>query len=106
MREACQRDVDGTSIDTMEEVANQLGIEAEQIMLPADHILLDEARALPAIAVVVLPNGITHFVVIWRRHGRFVQLMDPSPGRRWTHGAGFLSHLYIPKKARPSAGWR
>ena len=28
LREACQTDVDGTSIDTMEEVTNQLGLEA------------------------------------------------------------------------------
>jgi ABC-type bacteriocin/lantibiotic exporter with double-glycine peptidase domain len=38
LREACQTDVDGTSIDTIEEVANQLGLQAEQIMLPADHV--------------------------------------------------------------------
>ncbi len=63
LREACQTDVDGTSIDTLEDVANQLGLEAEQIMLPADHVLLDDARALPAIAVVILPNGMVHFVV-------------------------------------------
>src|SRR5579864_8044031 len=59
LREACQTDVDGTSIDTVEEVVNQLGVAAEQIMVPVDHVLLEEARALPAIAVVVLPNGIT-----------------------------------------------
>jgi ABC-type bacteriocin/lantibiotic exporter with double-glycine peptidase domain len=106
LREACQTDVDGTSIDTMEEVANQLGIKAEQIMLPADHVLLEEARALPAIAVVVLPNGITHFVVVWRRHGRFVQLMDPAKGRRWTQSARFLSDLYIHKMAVPAEDWR
>lgn len=106
LREACQTDVDGTSIDTMEEVANQLGIEAEQIMLPADHVLLEEARALPAIAVVVLPNGITHFIVVWRRHGRFVQLMDPATGRRWTQSARFLNDLYIHKMAVPADEWR
>src|SRR5713226_8277208 len=77
LREACQTDVDGTSIDTIEEVANQLGLQAEQIMLPPDHVFLDEARALPAVAVVVQPNGNTHFIVVWRQHGRFVQLMDP-----------------------------
>jgi ABC-type bacteriocin/lantibiotic exporter with double-glycine peptidase domain len=106
LREACQTDVDGTSIDTMEEVANQLGIEAEQIMLPADHVLLEEARALPAIAVVVLPNGITHFVVVWRRHGRFVQLMDPATGRRWTERAQFLNDLYIHKMTVSAEEWR
>jgi len=57
LREACQTDVDGTSIDTIEEVANQLGLQAEQIMLPADHVLIEDARALPGIAVVVLPTA-------------------------------------------------
>ena len=80
LREACQTDVDGTSIDTIEEVAVQLGLEAEQVMVPDDHLLLPEAESLPAVAVTQLANGITHFVVIWRRHGRFVQVMDPGVG--------------------------
>jgi ABC-type bacteriocin/lantibiotic exporter with double-glycine peptidase domain len=54
LREACQTDVDGTSIDTLEEVANQLGLDAEQVMLPLDHLLLPESRALPALLVVRL----------------------------------------------------
>jgi ABC-type bacteriocin/lantibiotic exporter with double-glycine peptidase domain len=83
LREACQTDVDGTSIDTLEEVAVQLGLEAEQVMLPVDHVLLPEAQALPAIGVVQLPSGVTHFVVAWRGHGHVVQLMDPAIGRRW-----------------------
>ena len=66
LREACQTDVDGTSIDTLEEVAGQLGLEVEQIMLPVDHVLLPEAQALPALVVVRLPDGNTHFVVACR----------------------------------------
>src|ERR687886_2677426 len=65
LREACQTDVDGTSIDTMEEVAVQLGLEAEQVLLPVDHLLVPEARALPALLVVRQPNNLTHFVIIW-----------------------------------------
>ena len=57
LREACQTDVDGTSIDTIEEIAVQLGLEAEQVMLPVDHLLLPEARALPAIVVSVRPTA-------------------------------------------------
>ena len=105
LREACQTDVDGTSIDTIEEIANQLGLQAEQIMLPADHVLLEEAHALPAIAVVVLPNGLTHFVVIWRRHGRWLQLMDPATGRRFTQARRFLNELYIHKMPVPAEDW-
>ena len=59
LREACQTDVDGTSIDTLEEVANQLGLVAEQVMLPVDHLLIPESNALPCIIVVRLPNGVT-----------------------------------------------
>ena len=39
LREACQTSVDGTSIDTLEAVAGLLGIDAQQVMLPADHVL-------------------------------------------------------------------
>jgi ABC-type bacteriocin/lantibiotic exporter with double-glycine peptidase domain len=106
LREACQTGVDGTSIDTIEEVANQLGLQAEQIMLPADHVLLDEARALPAIAVVVLPSGVTHFVIVWRRFGRFLELMDPAVGRRWVNARRFLSDLYIHRQAVAAEDWR
>ena len=83
LREACQTDVDGTSIDTLEDVARRLGLDAEQVILPVDHLLLPEAEALPAIVVTRQPNGFTHFVLLWRRHGPFVQVMDPGVGRRW-----------------------
>jgi len=106
LREACQTDVDGTSIDTIEEVANQLGLHAEQIMLPPDHVLIDEARALPAIAVVVLPSGVTHFVILWRRFGRFVELMDPAVGRRWVSAACVLADLYVHKQSFAADDWR
>jgi len=106
LREACQTDVDGTSIDTIEEVAIQLGLEAEQIMLPVDHLLLPEAQTLPAIVVVSLPNGLTHFVVVWRRHGRFVQVMDPVAGRRWTTCKRFIDEVYVHDFPVPAADWR
>jgi ABC-type bacteriocin/lantibiotic exporter with double-glycine peptidase domain len=106
LREACQTDVDGSSIDTMEEVARQLGLDAEQIMLPPDHLLVGEAQALPAIIVVRLPNGVTHFVVVWRRHGPFLQVMDPATGRRWVSARRFLDDLYIHTATVPAEDWR
>ena len=83
LREACQTDVDGTSINTIEDIAVQLGLQAEQVMLPADHLVLDEAQALPAIVVVQRPSGLTHFLVVWNRVGDWLQVMDPATGRRW-----------------------
>jgi len=105
LREACQTGLDGTSIDTMETVANELGLEAEQIMLPVDHLLLPEARALPAIVVVRLPSGITHFVVIWRRAGSLLQVMDPAIGRRWVSCRQFAGDIYIHNMAVGAADW-
>ena len=106
LREACQTDVDGTSIDTIEEVAVQLGLQAEQVMVPDDHLLLAEAQSLPAVVVTRLANGFTHFVVLWRRHGRVVQLMDPGTGRRWPTREEFLKQLYIHTTEVPAADWR
>ncbi|HEY3936222.1 MAG TPA: cysteine peptidase family C39 domain-containing protein, partial [Bryobacteraceae bacterium] len=106
LREACQTGLDGTSIDTMELVANQLGLEAEQIMLPADHLLLPEAKALPAIVVITLANGLTHFVVVWQRYGSMLQVMDPGVGRRWVSCRQFRSEIYNHGMPVESADWR
>jgi ATP-binding cassette subfamily B protein len=106
LREACQTDVDGTSIDTLEEVAVQLGLEAEQIMVPVDYLLLDEARALPALLVVRLPDGLTHFIIAWRRHGDLVQCMDPAQGRRWLTRRQLLDEVYVHTMPVPAADWR
>jgi ABC-type bacteriocin/lantibiotic exporter with double-glycine peptidase domain len=106
LREACQTDVDGTSIDTIEEAAVQLGLDAEQIMVPADHVLLPESQTLPAIIVVHLANGVTHFVVAWQRHGPLVQLMDPGTGRRWISTRRFFEEIYIHSQPVPAVDWR
>lgn len=95
LREACQTDVDGTSIDTLEDIAGQLGLAAEQMIMPVDHILLDVARNLPAVVVVRHSSGVPHFVVCWRCHGDLVQLMDPATGRRWQRAASLLSDLFV-----------
>ncbi|MGW8250432.1 MAG: ATP-binding cassette domain-containing protein, partial [Anaerolineales bacterium] len=106
LREACQTDVDGTSIDTIEDLAVQLGLEAEQIMIPADHIMLPEAQALPAIVVVRLPNGLTHFLVVWSRMGGYLQVMDPATGRRWPSWSRFREEVFTHSMPVPAAAWR
>ncbi len=106
LREACQTDVDGSCIDTLEEVAQQLGLDAEQVMVPADHLLLEDAGCLPALLVVRHPDGYTHFVVAWRQLGPLIQLMDPATGRRWTTRSGLLSELYEHQLPVPAEDWR
>ncbi len=106
LREACQTDLDGTSIDTIEDVANQLGLEARQVMVPAEHLILPVSNNLPALVVVRLPNGLTHFVIVWRVHGRFVQVMDPSVGRRWQGRQQLYNQLYIHQHPILAETWR
>jgi ABC-type bacteriocin/lantibiotic exporter with double-glycine peptidase domain len=106
LREACQTTVDGTSIDTMESLAAMLGLEAEQITLPVENFLLAETAALPALVVVTLPSGLTHFVVAWRAHGRWVQVMDPARGRRWMSAAQLQRELYVHENRVPAEAFR
>ncbi len=106
LREACQTSVDGTSIDALENVAQSLGLDAEQVMMPVDHLLIEESEALPALVVVRLPSGLTHFVVVWRVHGDWVQVMDPGRGRRWARRESFLRDVYTHSLALPAAAFR
>ncbi|MEZ4361893.1 MAG: ATP-binding cassette domain-containing protein [Kofleriaceae bacterium] len=106
LREACQTDVDGTSIDTLEELATQLGLDAEQVVLPLDHVFLPEAQALPAIIITLTAGGRPHFVVLWRRLGPFVQVMDPAAGRHWTRIETVLSTFYQHTTPAPADAWR
>ncbi|MFL6196292.1 MAG: ATP-binding cassette domain-containing protein [Thermoanaerobaculia bacterium] len=106
LREACQTDLDGTSIDTLEAVAVRLGLDAEQVMLPLDHLLIPEASALPALLVVTSALGVTHFLIVWRRLGSWVQVMDPAVGRRWMPARQLLDEAYIHGLPVPADGWR
>jgi len=105
LREACQTDVDGSSIDALEETAVKLGLDATQQMAPADHLSAPEAALLPALVVMRLPSGATHFVVAWRRLGPLVLVMDPAIGRRWISVRRFLSELHLHTQSIPVEAW-
>ncbi len=106
LREACQTDVDGTSIDALETVAIQLGLDAEQVMLPAEHLFLHQTPILPAIVVVRHADMATHFVVVWRRIGGFLQVMDPSIGRRWVSCHRFTEEVFRHEQRVLATAWR
>ncbi len=106
LREACQTSVDGTSIDVIETVARQLGLDAEQCMLPMDYLWLAQAKTLPATIVVRQPEGATHFVVVWRRCGHWLQIMDPAVGRRWITCERFARDIFLHSIPVPAVDWR
>jgi ATP-binding cassette subfamily B protein len=105
LREACHTDVDGTSIDALEEVAKALGLDAEQVMIPTEHLFLPEADALPALIVVRLPNGFTHFTILWRVTAGVAQCMDPGVGRRWVSVARLQEELFVHEMPVPAAAF-
>lgn len=106
LREACQTGLDGTSIDTIEAVANRLGISAEQVMLPQDQLFVANGITLPALMVVRLPAGPAHFIVVWRRAGDWLQVMDPATGRRWVRRDALARELFQHELSVPAADWR
>ncbi|MBK9372106.1 MAG: hypothetical protein IPN01_38425 [Deltaproteobacteria bacterium] len=95
LREACQTEVDGTSISTLEALATSLGMSPRQTLCPPEHLGVDEAVTLPAVIVVSRPDGALHFVLLWRRVGPWAQIMDPSSGRRWVRFSRLQRELYV-----------
>jgi ATP-binding cassette subfamily B protein len=102
LREACHTSVDGTSIDTLEDLTNALGLKADQEMMPVEQVLSPKAECLPALVVTRLPSGLTHFVVVWRIVGAWVQVMDPGRGRRWMKRDALERELYVHESEVPS----
>jgi ATP-binding cassette subfamily B protein len=105
LRELCYTDVDGTSIDALERLANRFGLPSEQVLVPFDHVLRSDAQCLPAIAVTKLAAGGNHFMVIWRRLGKLVQVMDPGRGRHWMTAQEIENNLYVHQMPIPSGIW-
>lgn len=105
LREACQTSVDGTSIDNIEDIACKLGLNAQQVLVPLNHLSLTEARTTPAIAISKLPNNINHFIVIWRSFGPWVQVMDPSTGRLWMRWESLKKTIYQHEMSIPKDEW-
>jgi len=105
LREACRTAVDGTSIDAIEDIAVSLGLDAAQLMLPVDHLLLPREERLPSIVVTRRAEGILHFVLAWRAIGPFLQLMDPATGRRWIRRRSFADEVFVHEVEIPEADW-
>ncbi|WP_437639413.1 ATP-binding cassette domain-containing protein [Sorangium sp. So ce854] len=99
LRDRCQTDVDGTSIDALAALGQELGLATAEMVVPHDSFLLPEADCLPAIVVKRGAGDSLHFVVVWRRLGPLVQILDPGSGRRWVRCERFMEdmpHFPIP----------
>ncbi|MCA9758585.1 MAG: ATP-binding cassette domain-containing protein [Candidatus Eisenbacteria bacterium] len=106
LRELCQTDLDGTSIDTMEDIARTFGLPVEQAVVPIDHLLREPTRSFPSIVVTRQASGASHFVVLWSRRGDWLQIMDPATGRRWVRARRFLDTVYPFTMVVEPSDWR
>lgn len=106
VRDLCQTDATGTSLSTIEEKSLECGLLVEQVMLPEDHLFLEESRTLPALVVVRLREQFNHMVVAWSCHGQWVQVMDPEVGRRWPRRERFSREFYLHEQQVKAADWR
>jgi ATP-binding cassette subfamily B protein len=95
LRQACQTSVDGTSIDALEDVANELGVISCQHLVPTDLFARSLDGRLPAVLIVSEMGQPPHFVVLWRRIGSWLHVMDPATGRVWIREAELRRRLLI-----------
>jgi hypothetical protein len=102
----CKVDDDGASIDDLEDVADNHGLDAEQVIVPAEHVLIPEADMLPAIVVVDGADDMQDFVVAWRLDGDRVEVMSPVEGRAWLPRAELRRRLHVHEQTMPAADLR
>jgi ATP-binding cassette subfamily B protein len=108
LRDRCETDVDGTSIDALAKLGGELGLRSQRVLVSRDSLLLPQANCLPAIVVTRSGGGLLHFIVVWSVCGPWVQIMDPGSGRRWLSRAAFLEmmpDIPLPISARRWRRW-
>ncbi len=79
LRELCETDADGTSTDSLEYVLRKFGIDAEESLVPIDHLLLPDSPYSPSIILFRMGAVALHFVLLWRLEDRAI-IMDPAKG--------------------------
>jgi ABC-type bacteriocin/lantibiotic exporter with double-glycine peptidase domain len=106
LRELCQTSVDGTSLDSLQELCRGLGVDMHQHIVPADVTVDVMDGRYPLLAVIGRGEIIPHFVTVWSRVGGYLQLMDPAGGRRWVTAEAFTEELLRFPLSLPTDRWR
>jgi len=108
LEKACEVDEDGASIDDLEDVANdKYGLEAAQIILPREHVLLAEPRTVPGIVIVEGADDpdTLDFVLVWKIDGDRVLVMDPVQGKGWVPRADLQRRIDVHEMVLPAEDW-
>jgi len=78
IRQLANTDKKGTNVMGMIQAANKIGFTAKGVKGPFDSLF---KIPLPAIAHMVLKNGLHHYVVIYKASEKYIEIMDPGDGR-------------------------
>jgi ABC-type bacteriocin/lantibiotic exporter with double-glycine peptidase domain len=105
LREVCATDVDGTSIDVLEEVAVGLGVDAQQVVVPWEQLRAAPELYLPALLLTRTPGGLAHVVCAWRHRRGRVDLVDPAVGRRRVRWANLADEVFVHELEAPTEAW-
>lgn len=103
----CKVDEDGASIDDMEDVADKYGLDARQIILPREHVLLPEASLLPGIVIVEVPGDedALDFVLVWKVDGDRALVMDPVEGKRFVSRSELAKKIWVHEMSIAAEDW-
>ena len=105
LRDACHTDDGCSTIESLAELANALGIPTKDSVLPPDLLLVEAFDCLPAIVAVATPDGGSQTVVLWRAHGPWLQIMDPASGRIFPARRRFLESLVLVERPLSAEAW-
>ena len=91
IRQYAGTDKKGTNMFGLREAAQKLGFQAKGVRAEVKHLL---EIPLPAIAHVVLKNGLHHYVVIYKATAKTVEVMDPGLGEMATYSVEAFKALW------------
>lgn len=106
LREKCQTQIDGTSIDALEDLCLALELDVCQHVVPLDLLSHAMEGRMPLIAIFVRLSSGLHYVTVWNRVGRKLQIMDPAGGRRWMEASELDAELFRYDMRMPHQDWR
>ncbi|HOY45882.1 MAG TPA: cysteine peptidase family C39 domain-containing protein, partial [bacterium] len=77
-RQLCRTDIQGTTMLDMVRAARAMGFKAQGARGSFEQLAKEK---LPCIAHVILPDGMSHFLVIYKIEGERLLAGDPGKGR-------------------------
>jgi len=99
LAEQLQFEGEDVTLPSLVKAATHFGLEADLVGLP----VTEWHHHLPAIFQFASPDTPSRFVVAWRQHGPWIQVMDPLLGRRWLRPNTLHPEIFSASRALPVA---